>query len=90
MSERAIVFIDGNNWYRGLRGLGFTDLGRLDYAKITLKLVGASRVWEGTRYYVGQVNQAEAADQYAAQRHFLADLSATDARITHHLGRLET
>ena len=88
--ERAVLFIDGNNWYHGLRGIGLTDLGRLDYAMISRKLIGPARRWEGTRYYIGQVNQAEAAAQYAAQRRFLAELAATDARITHHLGRLET
>ena len=90
MSGRAIVFIDGNNWYHSVRGLGLTDLGRLDYGKVSRKLVGPARDWVGTRYYVGQVNQAEAPDQYANQRRFLSTLSATDSRITHHLGRLET
>jgi len=90
MTARAVVFIDGNNWYHGLRSLGLTDLGRLDYAKISRKLVGRSRAWQATRYYVGQVNQAEAPDQYAAQRRFLSDLAAKDPRISYHLGRLET
>jgi uncharacterized LabA/DUF88 family protein len=51
---------------------------------------GHSRAWTATRYYVGQVNQAEAPDQYAAQRRFLAALAASDPRISYHLGRLET
>ncbi len=90
MTERAVLFIDGNNWYHGLRSLGLTDLGRLDYAKVSRKLLGPSRVWQATRYYVGQVNQAEAPGQYAAQRRFFSDLAAADPRISHHVGRLET
>lgn len=90
MSERSILFIDGNNWYHGLRALGLSGIGRLDYAKVSKKLIGPTRSWAGTRYYVGQVVQAEAPRQYADQRRFFARLEATDARITHHLGRLET
>ncbi len=90
LTERTVLFIDGNNWYHGLRALGLTELRRLDYARISRKLVGPSRAWTSTRYYVGQVNQSEAPDQYAAQRRFLAELSATDPRLSHHLGRLET
>ena len=90
MNERAILFVDGNNWYHSLRATGMTDLARLDYAKISRKLVGPARQWVGTRYYIGQVNQAEEPAQYADQRRFFARLAAQDARITHHLGRLET
>ncbi len=90
MGERAIIFIDGNNWYHALRGIGMSDLGRLNYAKISMKLAGPARKWRGTRYYIGQVNQAEAPAQYADQRRFFAQLGLLDGRITHHLGRLET
>jgi uncharacterized LabA/DUF88 family protein len=44
----------------------------------------------GTRYYIGQVRQAEAPVQYANQRRFPAQLGTCDKRITHHFGRLET
>ena len=60
---------------------------RLDYAKISSKLTG-HRLWVGTRYYIGRVPQTEDVSLYAAQRHFLAKLVATDSRITTHLGRL--
>jgi hypothetical protein len=33
MAARAILFIDGNNWYHGLKNLEITEQGRLDYAK---------------------------------------------------------
>ena len=88
MPDRAVCFIDGNNWYHGLKDKGVADLGRLDYAKISSKLTG-HRLWVATRYYIGRVPQAGDVTLYAAQRHFLAKLQATDARISTHLGRLE-
>jgi len=88
VSDRAILFIDGNNWYHSLVDLGLTDLGRLDYSKISAKLAGP-RTWVGTRYYIGQVRQRGGGQLYADQRRFLAGLKATDSRISIHLGRLE-
>ena len=88
MPNRAVLFVDGNNWYHGLKARGLTDLGRLNYAKISSKLTGA-REWVGTRYYIGRVPQSGDTRLYAAQRHFLATLRATDSRISAHLGRLE-
>jgi uncharacterized LabA/DUF88 family protein len=88
MPNRAILFVDGNNWYHGLRDIGVTDLGRLNYATISNKLLGP-REWIETRYYIGQVRQHGNIRLYSEQRRFLASLQATDRRITHHLGRLE-
>lgn len=88
MADRAVVFIDGNNWYHSIKDLGLQDLGRLDYGKISRKLVGP-RTWTATRYYIGQVRQNDNAALYAAQRRFLSALQATDRRISTHLGRLE-
>lgn len=53
------------------------------------------RSWSGRasgsrRDYIGRVKQTGDTTLYAAQRRFLAKLSATDHRITYHLGRLET
>ena len=90
MGARAAVFVDGNNWYHALRGIGMSDLGRLSYPRICSKLLGPTRDWVSMRYYVGQVNQAEEAKQYADQRRFISKLEASDARITVRLGRLET
>ena len=87
MARRATLFIDGNNWYHGLKGLGTVDLGRLDYRKLSLKLVGPRR-WIGTRYYIGRVPQSGDVTLYTNQRHFLAKLEA-ESRISTHLGRLE-
>jgi hypothetical protein len=40
MSDRAILFIDGNNWYHSLKRNGVGAIGDLDYAKISQKLLG--------------------------------------------------
>jgi uncharacterized LabA/DUF88 family protein len=88
MADRALVFIDGNNWYHALCAVGVKDLARLDYKRISEKLIGP-RDWIGTRYYIGQVNQKHNASLYAQQRSFLASLERTDARISVHLGRIE-
>ncbi|HEU4888210.1 MAG TPA: NYN domain-containing protein [Thermoanaerobaculia bacterium] len=88
MADRALVFIDGNNWYHALGNAGVEDRARLDYRKISEKLLGP-REWVGTRYYIGQVNQKYNAALYAQQRSFLANLESTDPRLSVHLGRIE-
>jgi uncharacterized LabA/DUF88 family protein len=88
VADRAIIFIDGNNWYHALRDVGIEDLGRFNYKTLSERLVGP-RVWVGTRYYIGRVPQDMSPVLYADQRRFLAALEATDPRITAHLGRLE-
>jgi len=88
MPDRAVLFVDGNNWYHALSNLGVQDLGRLDYSKISEKLVGP-REWIGTRYYIGRVRQTGNTNLYSAQRRFLSHLEASDPRISVHLGRLE-
>jgi len=88
--DRAVLFVDGNNWYHALKEAHVHDLARLDYRRISEALVGP-RTWIGTRYYIGRVDQAWNAKDYAAQRSFLARMTADDpaGRITAHLGRLE-
>src|SRR4051812_41515834 len=88
MPDRAVVFVDGNNWYHALCDVGVEDRAQLDYKRISEKLIGP-RQWCGTRYYIGQVNQKFNADLYAQQRRFLAGLQSTDSRISVHLGRIE-
>jgi uncharacterized LabA/DUF88 family protein len=89
MVDRAVLFIDGNNWYHHLTRSRISGLLRLDYAKISEKLVGPARQWIGTRYYIGQVDQRQGAQVYADQRKFLDALKKTDSRISVHLGRIE-
>lgn len=88
MPDRAVLFIDGNNWFHAIRDAGVDDRARLDYRAISLKLLGP-RAWVGTRYYIGRVPQRGDARLYAEQRRFLATLEASDSKITTHLGRLE-
>lgn len=90
MSERAVLFVDGNNWYHGLTEVGVQSLSQLDYCKISSKIVGAARTWIGTRYYIGRVTQTGNTQLYADQRRFLASLTAADKRITVYYGRLES
>jgi hypothetical protein len=89
VAARGILFIDGNNWYHSLVSAGVADLSRLDYRRISEKLLGP-RVWTGTRYYIGRVENRGNQRLYADQRRFLAGLGAADPRISIHLGRLET
>jgi uncharacterized LabA/DUF88 family protein len=84
-----MIFIDGNNWYHALRSARVQNLGRLNYRRISQKLLGP-RHWVGTRYYIGRCHQEGDPQLYANQRRFLASLQATDRRITCHLGRLES
>ncbi len=88
MADRAVIFIDGNNWYHYLKDAGVDNRFLLDYAKISRKLLGP-RNWIGTRYYIGQVDQRQGAGVYADQRRFTASLEQTDPRITVHFGRIE-
>lgn len=88
MVDRAVIFIDGNNWFHGLCDAAVEDRGRLDYKKISEKLVGP-RTWLETRYYIGQINQKHNPTLYAQQRSFFAGLETTDPRISIHLGRIE-
>ncbi|HEX6088458.1 MAG TPA: NYN domain-containing protein [Thermoanaerobaculia bacterium] len=89
MADRAILFIDGNNWFHGLCQAQVEDRGRLDYKKISEKLTGP-REWIETRYYIGQINQKHNPSLYAQQRSFLSGLAKSDPRISVHLGRIES
>jgi uncharacterized LabA/DUF88 family protein len=87
-AERATIFVDGNNFYHGLKRSGATGLGNLDFARIALKLCGP-RTWVELRYYVGQIPQTGNTQLYADQRSFVARQQKRDARISFHFGRLE-
>lgn len=87
--ERAVVFVDGNNCYHALRDAKFSGLSRLNYAKVSTKIVGA-RDWIGTRFYIGQVKNEGNKKLYDEQRRYHAFLKACDSRVSIHLGRLES
>jgi uncharacterized LabA/DUF88 family protein len=86
-TARAVLFVDGSNWYHGVKQAG-VDANRLDYTKIAQKLVGP-RQWIGIRYYVGKVKQVGNLRLASEQQAFLAKLKAADPRISVHLGRIE-
>lgn len=89
MTDRAILFVDGNNWYHSLKAIGLSDLFRLNYTKVGTKLLGPRQL-TGIRYYIGQVKQQGNPDLYAAQRKFVDALRASDSRVSVHFGRLES
>jgi uncharacterized LabA/DUF88 family protein len=86
--DRAVFFVDGNNWYHGCIGLGLGDLGRLNYPRVCQKLAGP-RQWVSTRYYIGRVPQIGNVQLASDQQRFLAAIQSQDSRISVHLGRLE-
>lgn len=88
-SDRAIVFVDGNNFWHALRNLGLSDLGRLNYAIVSNRLLGP-RQWVETRYYVGQRKNTGNGFAYNQQRVALNFLQGCDPRISLHLGRIES
>ena len=53
-AQRCAVFIDGNNFYHGLRRLG-VDSQDLDYRRMVQKLV-VDRELRETRYYIGRLS----------------------------------
>ncbi|CAJ2375758.1 MAG: putative NYN domain-containing protein [Arenicellales bacterium IbO2] len=87
--ERAIIFIDGNNFYHGMRAVHKLTTGiGFDYGAFSKKLIGP-REWVETRYYVGQVQQKGDLTRYQEQRKFLAYLEKSPyMRIC--LGRMES
>jgi uncharacterized LabA/DUF88 family protein len=87
--KRAILFIDGNNWYHGMKSVGVEQPAQLSYCKIAAKLVGAARSWVASRYYIGRVTQEWSRQLVADQRRFLSQYEAEDSRNTVHYGRLE-
>lgn len=52
--QRAMVFIDGNNWYHGLKGIGIHS-SRLNYRRVAGELAVGRPVC-AIRYYVGRVS----------------------------------
>jgi hypothetical protein len=85
--DRAILFIDGSNWFHALVEVGIERKLTLDYAKISQKLLGPSRKWVGTRYYIGRLMST--APGYSDQRRLEDRLTKTDPRISIHFGRVE-
>ena len=85
--ERALIFIDGSNFYHGMKG----ELGLLSsdihYEKFSQKLV-MGREWRETRYYVGQVMNEGNKSLYKTQRKFLSSLEKF-SRVNSFLGSMK-
>ena len=83
---RAIIFIDGNNFYHGMKKEGLSSMD-LDYAQFSRKLV-LDREWLETRYYIGRVKQEGDTTRYQKQQKFLHQLKTFD-KVNYFLGRVE-
>lgn len=81
--QRAAVFIDGSNWYYGLRRIGVRS-SRLHYSEVARKLACGRSVC-AVRYYVGKVTTPIATAR--AQDRFLAALREQGVRVS--LGRMQ-
>lgn len=85
--QRTIIFIDGNNFYHGVKSLGLLS-GGLHYEKFSEKLAIDGQ-WLETRYYIGKVRQEGDLTRYANQRKFLHFLEKFN-RVRYFLGRVES
>ncbi len=84
--ERAIFFVDGSNFYHGMKKLGLKANG-LDYSKVSQKLA-EGREWVETRFYIGKLTQKADPTLYDGQRKFLSKLENQD-KINVFPGRME-
>ena len=82
-AERAILFIDGSNFYHATRGVGVAA-GNLDYRSLARRLI-LDRELTGIRYYAGRVSGD--IHRIASQSKFLDRLRSQGIEIT--LGRIE-
>ena len=82
-AERAVLFIDGSNFYHAARGVGVAA-GNLDYRTLARRLI-LDRELTGIRYYVGRVSGD--LHRIASQSKFLDRLRSQGVEIT--LGRIE-
>lgn len=83
---RAVIFVDGSNFFRGMKEAGLSP-AKLDYALFSQKLACAHE-WIETRYYAGRVRQEGHPSVYRSQRQLLSRLDKLE-RVNYYLGRLE-
>ena len=81
--NRSVLFIDGNNWYHGLKALG-VDSGELNYRRVAQKLL-IGRDLRQIRYYVGKISGDRRRIQ--DQEQFLRRLQLQEVEVC--LGRVE-
>jgi len=83
--EKAIVFIDGNNFYHGLKVMGLPT--KIDFEKFVLKLTKGFHLIK-TFYYNSPLPQQKDPEEYRKQRKFFNYIGSL-ARFELILGRLE-
>lgn len=81
--DRAVLFIDGSNFYHAARHIGIAT-GELDYQKLADKLI-MNRQPAGIRYYVGQVSGN--LSRRSSQQKFLSRLQGQGVKVV--TGRIE-
>lgn len=83
VEDRAIVFIDGSNWYHGLRRHGVRS-SLLDYRKVAGKLARGRPV-RSVRYYIGKAVRGTRSEM--GQHRFLAALREQGVEVV--LGKMQ-
>lgn len=83
-SERAMLFIDGSNWYHALDEIG-VDSNLVDYSRFAKNLV-QERELLGIRYYVGKVLSPR--HQKFGQEQFIAKIQLQNVQV--YFGRMVT
>ena len=86
MAEKLMIFIDGSNFYHGLKQtIGHASV---DLSKLITKLTGESRNLIRTYYYNAPVNQFDDVSRYKSQQKFFSFLKRIPG-LELKLGRLE-
>ena len=75
---RAVLFIDGNNWFHGLRRIS-VDAYDLDYRKVAGELLKGRSLAE-IRFYIGRVSGDR--DRIERQRERVASLESQGVHVT--------
>lgn len=75
--DRAILFIDGNNWFHGLRKVN-ADAYDLDYRKLARELLKGRSLAE-IRFYIGRVTGDR--DRIERQRNRIASLESQGVQV---------
>ena len=84
--ERACVFIDGGNFYRGMKEARLPATG-LNYDSFSRKLL-QHRQWLETRFYIGKLRQEGNKNLYREQRKFLSRMEKYAPSVKVFLGRM--
>jgi len=74
--ERVCVFIDGSNFYYGLKSLNLNNK-KLDFFKLGELLAGKKRKLVRVYYYNAPLDQAMNKEKYKAQQRFFEELKKT-------------